>query len=120
MKKLFLVIFFTLPFLFTACQKDFNPPSNPAPDSTKEITVPQDFKWKTSKDIQLSVKGNANGMVQILSSEGKVYWKVFVSANQTSTIDLNIPSYESSLQLKYQGQTVSLELTSNTLNYEFQ
>ncbi len=120
MKKLFLVIFFTLPFLFTACKKDYNPPVNPLPDSTEEIKVPNDFKWKTTKDIQLSVKGNANGMVQILSSKGKVYWKVFLTANQTSTIELNIPSYESSLQLKYQGQTVSLELTSNTLNYEFQ
>lgn len=120
MKKIILVILITLPFLFTACKKDLNQPTNPTANSTEEIKVPQDFKWKTTKDIQLNVKGNADGMVQILSSKGKVYWKVFVTANQTSRIDLNIPSYESSLQLKYQGQTVSLELTSNSLSYEFQ
>lgn len=120
MKKIALLLLLIVPLLFVSCKKDSNPPVNPLPDSTEELKVPQDFKWKTTNDVQLTVKGNANGMVQILSSQGKVYWKVFVTANQTSTINLSIPTYETSLQLKYQGQTVSLELTSNSLNYDFQ
>lgn len=120
MKKIALILLFVIPLVFTSCKKDNNPPVNPLPDSTEEIKVPNDFKWKTSKDIQLTLKGSADGMVQILSSKGKVYWKVFIKANQTANIDLNIPTYETSLQLKYQGQTVDLELTSNSLNYVFQ
>jgi len=120
MKKIALLLLFVIPFIFTSCKKDNNTPANPLPDSTEDIKVPNDFKWKTSKDIHLTVKGNANGMVQILSSKGEVYWKAFITANQTANIDLNIPTYETSLQLKYQGQTVSIELTSNSLNYDFQ
>ena len=120
MKKIIFVIILTLPLLFTACKKDNNSPVNPLPESTEDIKVPNDFKWKTSKDVQLTVKGNADGMVQVLSSKGKVYWKVFITANQTANIGLTIPTYETNLQLKYQDQTVSLELTSDKLNHSFQ
>ena len=120
MKKLALLLLLAIPLIFVSCKKDTNPPVNPLPDSTEELKVPNDFKCKTTNDVQLTVKGNSNGMVQVLSSQGQVFWKVFITANQTSIINLNIPAYETSLQLKYQGKTVSLELTSNSLNYEFQ
>lgn len=120
MKKIAFILLFVIPVVFTSCKKDNSPVVNPLPDSTEEIQVPNDFKWKTTQDIRISVKGSSDGLVHILSSKGKVYWKVFIAANQPADIDLNIPTYETSLQLKYQGQTVSLELTSNSLNYEFQ
>lgn len=120
MKKIILLILFVLPLIFTSCKKDTSPIVNPLPGTTEEIKVPNYFRWKTTKDVQLTIKGSTNGMLQILSSKGTSYWKVFIEANQAAVVNITIPAYETGLQLKYQGQTVSLDLNSSKLNYAFQ
>ncbi len=120
MKKIILLIALLIPIVFTACKKDqYNEPQN-KPETTDEIKVPSDFQWKTTKDIQLTVTGKSNGLLQILSSKGVPYLKVFIASNQASIIKVNVPTYETSVQLKYLGQVVSLNLDSDQISYQFQ
>lgn len=120
MKNLLLTVLVALMVLFVSCNKQEEEPTTTMPTSTEDLKVPQDFKWKTTKDIQLTLKGAADDMVEILSPKGVTYWKVFVKANETATSYFSIPSYETALQLKYQGQTVDLKVNSEKLSYEFQ
>ncbi len=119
MKKLLFTVLVVLPFFFVSCKKNLED-STTVPTSTVGLDVPQNFKWETITDIQLTIKGQSDGMVEVQSPDGKTYWKVFIVANQSSTFVFSVPSYETSLKLKYQGQTVDLKIKSSTLSYEFQ
>ncbi len=121
MKNIVLVVLVALPFLFASCNnKAEQEETLTMVTSTEELEVPQDFNWKTTRDMELTIKGQSDGMLEIVSSKGTTYWKVFVTANQRSTFNFSIPSYETALQLKYNGQTADLKVTSNKLNYEFE
>jgi len=119
MKKLLLILSI-FSFTLISCKKDREPQVEIKPQSTDEITVPGDFRWNTSKDIQLTVSGKSNGLVEILSPKGIVYWKSFIAANQESIIKFSLPTYETSLQLRYMNQTVELEIQSASLTYNFE
>ncbi len=118
MKKLLLILSI-FSFTLISCKKDREPQVEIKPQSTDEITVPGDFRWNTSKDIQLTVSGKSNGLVEILSTKGIVYWKSFIAANQESIIKFSLPTYETSLQLRYMNQTVEIEIQSASLTYNF-
>lgn len=120
MKKFILLITLLIPLVFAACKKDqYNQPQE-KPETTDEIKVPSDFQWKTTKDVQLTITGKSNGLLEILSSKGITYLKVFITSNQASSIKVNVPSYETAVQLKYLGQVVNLELSSDQLTYQFE
>lgn len=120
MKKIIILFVFIIPIALGACKKDqYNEPEN-KPQTTDEIKVPANFQWKTTKDIQLSITGKSNGLLEVLSSKGLPYLKIFLSSSQTSSFKITVPTYEKSVQLKYLGQTVDLELSSDQLSYQFE
>ncbi|MDD4372444.1 MAG: hypothetical protein PHG67_00860 [Bacteroidales bacterium] len=118
MKRIILLI--TLVTLgLVSCKKDVEQQAGPKPVSTEQLKVPVDFKWTTTKNITLTVSGKTNGLIEIISSKGVIYWKSYISANQENEIRFNVPSYETAIKLRHQGQTVELELQSDKLNYSF-
>jgi hypothetical protein len=104
----------------SSCKKDLEmvQPEKPA-QSMSQLKVAGDFDWKTTNEIQLTLKGFVKGIVEVTSSKGVVYQRTFLQQDQPLTIKLTIPAYESSLFLNYLGQKTELKLSSDKLSHEF-
>jgi len=104
----------------SSCKKDLEmvQPEKPT-QSMSQLKVAGDFDWKTTNEIQLTLKGFVKGLVEVTSSKGVVYQRTFLQQNQPLTIKLTIPAYESSLFLNYLGQKTELKLSSDKLSHEF-
>jgi hypothetical protein len=87
--------------------------------SMSQLKVTGNFDWKTTNEIQLTMKGFVKGLVEVTSSKGVVYQRIFLQQDQPLTIKLTIPAYESSLFLNYLGQKAELKLSSDKLSHEF-
>lgn len=119
MKKL-LILLFSITIITSACNRDkTNNPNPENPSSMEDLNISSSFDWKTTKDIQLTVKGNTSNIVEVTSNEGIPYQKGFITANITYTMKLTVPSYEDSIYLYYLGNKVGLELKGENLNYNF-
>lgn len=86
----------------------------------EELTVPASFDWKTTKDVQLTLSANANGIVEVMNASNISYQKAFLTPAQPYVMKLTIPSYEKSVKLRFQGKEASLEIGSGNLSYNFQ
>jgi hypothetical protein len=119
MKKHILITVLALAALFTSCRKDrFEGPK--APEKMEELTVPANFDWKTTKDVQITLSANANGIVEVMNSQQIAYQKAFLTPAQPYVMKLTIPSFEKSVKLRFQGKEASLEIGSGNLSYNFQ
>ena len=128
MKNLILLIAIGLILSFASCRKESvssMAPEQVAPAQTVQITkteqlkVASDFNWKTFKDVQLTMTGTANSIVEVASSNNTVYQRAYLSKDLAYTMKLSVPSYETSVHLLYMGKDVSVNLSSNNINYKF-
>ncbi len=108
--------------IITSCK--INPrEDNPSPSvdpTIEDLTVTNDFDWKTTSDYLLTLKGNYNNIVEVLSDDETVYQRAFLKAGVSYEMKLTVPSYEESVTLKYMGKIAKLDLTSDNLSYEFE
>ncbi len=120
MKKLIL-FFFAVGIIFTtSCKKELTQPDvDPANQDLTKIEVPATFDWKTTGDFQVSLTGNADGIVTISSASGIVYLKAFLKQGQPYSTKLTVPAYETSVELRFNGKVVTIALTSETISYQF-
>lgn len=128
MKNLFLLIAIGAIFTLSSCQKEsvssmlpaqVTPPKTEQITKTEQLKVASDFNWKTFKDIQITLTGTSNSIVEVVSSNQTVYQKAYLSKDQAYTMKLSVPSYETSVHLLYMGKDVSMNLTSGNIVYKF-
>jgi len=120
MYKVLLIIFSVLLFT-TACKKDTpTDPTPVVPETMDDLKVAANFDWKTTQDIQITLTGKTNNIVEAASVEGKTFQKAFLKANVAYTMKLTLPSYSTSIRLLYAGQDVTLEIGNGTLIHQFQ
>ncbi len=119
MKKIAFLLAITLTVFFTSCKKDRFDYNEPKPENMEELTIPSSFDWKTTKDIQLTLTAQSNGIVEVTNSQGIAFQKAFLMPNQPYTMKLTVPSYEKTVKLKFLGQEASLELGIASLSYQF-
>jgi hypothetical protein len=118
MKKIIFLSLISMVFVFSSCKKDrFDEPK--APEKMEELTVPSNFDWKTTKDIQLTLSANAAGIVEVSNSQGVVYQKAFLTPALPYTMKLTVPTYEKNVKIRFMGQEVLVELTGSNFNYSF-
>jgi hypothetical protein len=118
MKKLILLSLIALVFVFSSCKKDrFDEPK--APEKMEELAVPASFDWKTTKDYSVTLSAYTNGIVEVTNSAGAVYQKAFLSTGQPYTMKLTVPSYETTIRLKFMGKTQDIALSSSNISYQF-
>ena len=107
----FILSILALSFIITSCYKDDNvSPSDDdgPPQNMDELDVPENFDWKTTKTIQVSVNIPASGDVQPLiitnRARTKRYFKGYPAENsRTVSAKITIPSYLRELRLVYNG-----------------
>lgn len=118
MKKLILLSLVALVVVLSSCKKDrFDEPK--APEKMEELTVPTSFDWKTTKDYSITLSASTNGIVEVANTQSIAYQKAFLTPEQSYTMKLTVPSYETTIVLKHLGQTVTLQLSGSSLSHQF-
>jgi len=94
-------------------------PTTTQPTKTEQLKVTSDFNWKTFKDIQLTLTGTSNSIVEVASNNQTVYQRAYLAKDMAYTMKLSVPAYETSVHLLYMGKDVTLPLSSGILAYKF-
>lgn len=89
------------------------------PTKTEQLKVTSDFNWKTFKDVQLTLTGTGNSIVEVTSANKVVYQRAYLSKDLAYTMKLSVPAYETAVHLLYMGKNVTIPLSSGTLAYTF-
>ncbi len=119
MKKL-LVFLFSIVLLGTACKKNNSDDQETVTQtSMEELDIGSGFNWKTTKNYQLTITGNDNGIIEVISNDDIPYQKAFLTSDVPYSMKLTLPAYEKFVKLKFMDQEVSIELDSETLTYKF-
>jgi hypothetical protein len=126
MRKLLLLFVIGVIFNLSSCRKEADTSSLPnstvapaQPTKTEQLKVTSDFNWKTFKDIQLTLTGTANSIVEVASTNQTVYQRAYLAKDMAYTMKLSVPAYETSVHLLYLGKDVTLPLSSGILAYKF-
>jgi hypothetical protein len=131
MKNLILLIAIGVIFSLSSCTKETASSMAPAPvtpvtppqsvqvTKTAQLKVASDFNWKTTKDVLLTLTGTSNSPVEVASANNTVYERAYLSKDLAYTMKLTVPSYETSVHLLYMGKDVSVNLSSNNIDYKF-
>lgn len=116
--KFFLFVLASLIIGLSSCQKDemIEPTVPQQPKTMKELQVPANFNWKTTRNLQLSLTAKSNGLVEILDPKGNAYQKAFLMANKPFVMKFTVPSAEKVLKVKFNGKEASVEITSDNLS----
>lgn len=103
---------------FTSCRKELSQ-GNPEDKTIHDIQVSDEFNWKTTRDIQLTLTANADGIIEVANDQGIAYQKAYLTSGTPLLMKFTVPSYEDQITLKFSGQEVSLGLDSENLSYQF-
>lgn len=123
MKKLVLIIA-VISLAITACKKEFEPIAN---DNEQQIenkmlvdaVIKAGFNWKTTKDVEIQLKGSVNDVVKVKSSKGDNYLKAFLTSGDTYKTKITVPTYENEVTLAYAGTNFQVPIVNNEINYNF-
>jgi hypothetical protein len=118
MKK-FTLIFFLAILVFSSCKKDLDVVKPESSSNLNDVNVPSDFNWKTSHEVQITITGFVNGLVEIASPKGVVYQRGFLQQNQPYSMKVTIPAYETAVHFLYMGQNVEVKLGAGNITHTF-
>ncbi len=115
--------------IFSSCSKKWDDIAAEAEKNTAlteevitelgDLQAPDNFDWKTVKDVEITLTGSENGLVEASSGTGVIYQKAYLASNQPYTMKLTVPTYESSVQLKMNNRSESVSISSGNVSYSF-
>jgi len=103
MKMKFFFLFVFAGVLFASCQKeDVTDPQNPnLPKNMNELKANDDFSWKTSKDVTLTITGSHKMTISVKTKKGEtVFMGLSVPGTELKT-KVSIPTTEKELVVNY-------------------
>jgi len=124
MKKTLFLGLLGIIIIISSCTPEFEI-DDPTPTTDEEVTtmknlvVSPNFNWKTYNDVKITLKGNSNDIVEVVSPNGRVYQKAFLAKDETYEMKFAIPTHEKSVRILYNNQDVPLDISSGTANYSF-
>lgn len=127
-KNVLLLMGLMIIILSTSCSKQLDTPNQIKNDSQIQnaeintlgaIRAPDNFNWKTMKDVEIKISGASSGMVEAISSKGVIYQIAYLNSNQSYTMKLTVPTYESNIQLKKDGRSEQISISSGNVSYSF-
>lgn len=86
---------------------------------TENIEVPEQFDWKTTKNYSIVFSTSQNGLVEVSNNAGLPYQKAFLVPEKVYSMKLTVPSYETQVIIKHNGQVRELELSTSTMYVNF-
>ena len=125
MKKVALLLILVVIFL-SSCRKIDNVTPDQTIKPTKDLIAQPSFDWKTSKIITLNVIGmveinpSISGTLYVKSSNGEIiYYKDLLLMNTNYTLNFAVPTTETKVILVYGSKTVTIDLLSNTITFDY-
>lgn len=118
MKWNFILVLILPVFLATSCKKE-EPVAPQVPGTMKELKVPGNFTWKTTKDISVTITAASSGLAEVTNEKGIACNKAFITGGKGYTMKVTLPSCEKKIRLRFQGKEVTLDITSNQIQYTF-
>ena len=110
-------------FLFSSCQKDIESmkPQNEDKGITTmdQLSVANDFNWKTTQDVELNLTAGTTATVVIKSSADVVYQKALLIPGEPYNSVLTLPTYEKELTLVFNGNSVPVKIVNKNITYSF-
>lgn len=123
MRKITIVLLLIgIGFGFVLCHK---PDTNKNAGETElskdinELDVNDDFKWKTIKDIQVSLQSSSENVALIKSLKGDTYLKVFLKANEKLDTKITIPTYVQEVVVVFANQNHEVSVVDNKIDLSF-
>ncbi|MBE0646155.1 MAG: hypothetical protein IH596_00055 [Bacteroidales bacterium] len=113
---------------FSGCKKEIttvDPGTNPTIENPLELTVSNDFDWKTTRDITLEVTGlavpvNIRNTIMVKSSdEVKTYLKNQLFMNQDYTLNFTIPAYETAVVITFGSLNKVVDVTPDVIYFNY-
>lgn len=119
MKKTLLLLTIAGFITLVSCKKDTIEPVIETPTTTDQLVVPAGFDWKTTHEVQFNLRGFANSIVEITSEEGAVYLILGLKKDQQVSAKLALPTYQTTVVMKYLGQSIPVDVTGGTVSHTF-
>lgn len=119
MKNKGLILIMLLGLVLVSCKKDIDQPQISNPEKMSDLKVAEGFEWKTFSSVILDLSAPSNGLVSVVSNEGKVFQKAYLTQGATYTMKLTVPQHTRSVHLLYKGQDVVLNLDAEHLAWSF-
>lgn len=127
MKKTALLLLILVLATFTSCQKfaaqvDENTDNEITDPQVKKMTdliVSDEFNWKTTTDINVSLKASKRGVFLINTTDNNTYQKGMLFAGKEHNTKITIPSYVNKIELIFNGQTYEVVIENNKIEYDF-
>ncbi len=120
MKKLPFILLAAASMLLFSCSKDRSESDKNDLHTLEEIDVPDDFNWRTYTHVDFELKGGFNSLIEVASTNGKtVYHRGYLVKDQTLSISVPIPSFETRVIIRYMGKAVTVDLAGSVIVQEF-
>ena len=124
MKKTLVLSLIGFIFIISSCTQKFEIEDPITVNQEEETTmdnlvVSPNFDWKTYNDINLSLEGNSNGIVKVVSSNGVLYQQAYLTSDKTYEMRLAVPTHITSVRLQYNDQDIPIDISTGTADYSF-
>ncbi|MBC8320073.1 MAG: hypothetical protein H8E34_05060 [Bacteroidetes bacterium] len=117
MKKIIL-IFALLTVFLSACKKEFTEKEFPNVNKTMvDLTIDDNFNWKTTKDVEVKLIGLNGSVVHINSTEGANYHKGLLTSGIEYTTKITIPTFVNEVHLVSSGKTEVIPIVNNKVEF---
>lgn len=84
-----------------------------------ELEVNNNFKWKTIKDIQVSLTSSTNDIVYIQSEKGDVYLKALLKSGQRFDSKITVPTYVIEVTVVFKNQSQNVSIVDKKIDLSF-
>lgn len=122
MKKKILAVSFILflGIIFASCQRDKDNLVEPETvDGMKSLNVSSSFDWATTSNYTIKFAPYAGALVKIADGEGNLLKVVMLSNDETTIVDVAVPSYLKKLTVLSLGNEKELELSASEIEFSF-
>ena len=115
-----ILIFAVLTVVFSSCRKDFTEKEELIENKTMvDLTIDDNFSWKTTKDIEVKLTGATTAVVFINSTDGANYHTGMLTSEVDYHTKITIPTYVKEVELVYDDQVYELLLDGKKIEYNF-
>lgn len=93
----------------TACAPGADNQGKKAPESLRDVEIPPDFTFATSRPVALTISAEASvlggqaGALEIARPDGRVLYRGPLTAENTLALNLVVPTKDEEVQLKLQA-----------------
>ncbi len=128
MKKLIYLAFMAILLLFSSCMDDFDLNTVPTKGakSMDELKVSPDFKWNTSKTIEVKITGlpvlkdvSVTKSLLTVRNNKEVYYSGFHAINENNEMKIIVPSTIKDIQLTFGSILLDAKIIDNSVSFSF-